>query len=326
MVDFIRVSEASGALLGLWSRKLSAKPTTCYLMTYLEGKCSANCLFCPQSRSSVSDSDKLSRVSWPECDFEVFEKHFSENQEKFKRICIQALNYPGVVEDLCEVAFSLKEISGIPLSVSCQPLVKDDMKKLKKKGVDRLGIPIDGATPEVFDSIKGRSAGGPYRWERSIEALEKAVEVFDGEVSTHLIVGLGESDEEMLKRIQFFKKRGVEVALFAFTPIKGSVLEDKKKPTIDRYRRIQLAKYLIEEGLVNFNDMSFENGNLTSFGFSSNVLRESIISGDPFLTSGCPGCNRPYYNETPLGPVYNFPEEPSSEDLKRILGKLESIF
>ncbi|HID80257.1 MAG TPA: hypothetical protein EYP48_00875 [Ignisphaera sp.] len=25
------------------------------------------------------------------------------------------------------------------------------------------------------------------------------------------------------------------------------------------------------------------------------------------LTSGCPGCNRPFYNESPRGPIFNYP-------------------
>ncbi|HDI74230.1 MAG TPA: hypothetical protein ENF57_04430 [Candidatus Korarchaeota archaeon] len=30
---------------------------------------------------------------------------------------------------------------------------------------------------------------------------------------------------------------------------------------------------------------------------------------EAFLTSGCPSCNRPFYNERPRGPIYNFPSE-----------------
>ena len=61
----IRVSSGTAIVLGLLNGKLDAEPTTAYLMTYKEGKCSANCGFCPQARASKSSAELLSRVSWP---------------------------------------------------------------------------------------------------------------------------------------------------------------------------------------------------------------------------------------------------------------------
>ena len=40
---------------------------------------------------------------------------------------------------------------------------------------------------------------------------------------------------------------------------------------------------------------------------ASETLRALIADGRPFQTPGCPGCNRPYYNERPGGPMYNYP-------------------
>jgi len=63
--QLIRVSVGSAIVLGLIEGKLNAAPTTAYLMTYKPGKCTANCLFCPQARTSHSRAELLSRVSWP---------------------------------------------------------------------------------------------------------------------------------------------------------------------------------------------------------------------------------------------------------------------
>ncbi|MCW3977503.1 MAG: radical SAM protein, partial [Candidatus Bathyarchaeota archaeon] len=35
-------------------------------------------------------------------------------------------------------------------------------------------------------------------------------------------------------------------------------------------------------------------------------------------TSGCPGCNRPYYNERPGGPLYNYPRQPLPDEIRAI--------
>jgi biotin synthase len=61
----IRVSVGSAIVLGLLEGKLDAEPTTAYLMTHRHGKCTANCGFCPQARTSRSKAELLSRVTWP---------------------------------------------------------------------------------------------------------------------------------------------------------------------------------------------------------------------------------------------------------------------
>jgi len=38
--------------------------------------------------------------------------------------------------------------------------------------------------------------------------------------------------------------------------------------------------------------------------------------GEPFQTSGCTGCNRPYYNETPGEELYNYPKPLTTEETK----------
>jgi biotin synthase-related radical SAM superfamily protein len=42
-----------------------------------------------------------------------------------------------------------------------------------------------------------------------------------------------------------------------------------------------------------------------------------------FETSGCPGCNRPYYNESTRGPMYN---HPVALDTKQIQGAIDLLF
>ena len=66
VIDEIRVSIGSAAVLGLYqTHKFAINPTTCYLMTFSQEKCIANCGFCPQSRDSSGSSELLSRVNWP---------------------------------------------------------------------------------------------------------------------------------------------------------------------------------------------------------------------------------------------------------------------
>jgi len=322
----IRVSVGSAMVLGLSKGKLDAAPTTAYLMTYREGKCVANCGFCPQARGSQGRADMLSRVSWP-----VFAtKHLlvgiekAVKEDKIKRVCLQALNYPEVFMHLIALTKAIHQKANVPISVSCQPLNNENMKALAEAGVERIGVPLDAATEEIFDKIKGPSVGGPYRWEEQFELLGEAVNAFGKErVSTHLIVGLGETERDMVEIIQRCVDTGVLPALFAFTPIPGTTLESRAQPPIQRYRRIQIARHLIVHGIARYEDMRFDEEDcISDFGVDRETLLQITQTGKPFLTSGCPNCNRPYYNEKPSGPIYNYPKDLTEKEYSLIRKEL----
>jgi len=323
----IRVSLGSAMVLGLLKGKLDAAPTTAYLLTYKDGKCIANCGFCPQARESKSRADMLSRVSWPVFETaKVFNRIKGAVQTKaVRRVCFQALNYPKVVTHLLAFVKSLRLKVNIPISVSCQPLTSQNIRRLAEAGVERMSISLDAATEEIFDKVKGHSAGGPYTWKGQLKLLREAVEILGkGMVTTHLIVGLGETEREMVETIQRCVDMSVLPALFAFTPIPGTALEDNPPPEVLRYRRIQLARHLIFHKIVRYEDMRFDREErIKDFGVGKEVLLQIVRMGKPFLTSGCPNCNRPYYNEKPSGPIYNYPRPLKKEEIAKVMLELD---
>ena len=190
----IRVSVGSAIVLGLLKGKLDAPPTTIYMLTYRDGKCHANCGFCPQARNSSSRADMLARVTWPAFPTkQVTEKIASAAEmDTVKRVCIQALNYPAVHKDLINLTKLIHSSSNVPISLSCPPFTKAQFKELAKAGADRISIALDAATEQLFNKIKGAETQSPYQWKHQHEALREAVEVFGkNQVYTHLIVGLG---------------------------------------------------------------------------------------------------------------------------------------
>jgi biotin synthase-related radical SAM superfamily protein len=322
----IRVSTGSAIALGLIEGKINVAPTTAYLMTYRRSKCRANCKFCPQARTSTSKADMLSRVSWPTFPTTLVICKLKEAREHnvIRRICIQALNYPRVFTHLQTLVEHISK-ANIPISVSCQPSKPEDINRLAKAGVERIGIPVDAAIPDLFDRVKGKLAGGPYTWGGQLELLKKAVSIFGkGRVSTHLIVGLGETEKEIVRAIQNSVDMGVLPGLFAFTPIRGTGMENVTQPPILRYRRIQVARHLVLNRISQFERMLFdEKGQLVDFGVESELLKSIVLRGRPFVTSGCPDCNRPYYNEKPSGPIYNFPKELTGKEALEVWHQLD---
>ena len=322
----IRVSVGTAIVLGLTSGKLDAQPTTAYLMTHRLGKCTANCGFCPQARTSKGNDDLLSRVSWPAFPTPNLLTALTAKAKEGKilRVCIQALNYPEVFGHLETIVKEIKKSSTVPVSVSCQPLYHQNIELLKKAGVDRLGIALDAATEVIFDKVKGALAGGVYSWETQFRQLEEATAVFGkGNVSTHVIVGLGETEKEAADVIQRCVDIGVLPALFAFTPIRGTALEAKQPPKLESYRRVQLARHLIVNMKTRIQDMKFDvEGKIIGYGVPCEAIEATVDSGLPFRTSGCPSCNRPYYNERPSGSLYNYPKQPNKEEIEKIKTQL----
>jgi len=307
----VRVSLGSAIALGLLKGSVDALPSTVYLLTYHEGKCIANCQFCSQARSSTSRSDSLSRVTWPTFSIDkiISEIQRAVSRGLVRRVCLQAVNYPHAFADVLNLIRSIRSKIDVPMSLSCQPFRGEQLQSLADAGLDRIGIPLDAATEDLFSKIKGPEAGGTYAWHEHLRALEASVAIFGrGRVSTHLMVGLGENDAQLVSITQEMVDMGVYPSLFAFTPIQGTPLENWSQPPVNRYRRIQLVQYLVTKGKARYSTMKFDQkGDLMDYGISLENLKEIVASGEPFLTSGCPDCNRPFYNERAGGPLYNYP-------------------
>jgi biotin synthase len=65
-----------------------------------------------------------------------------------------------------------------------------------------------------------------------------------------------------------------------------------------------------------------EEERIIDFGVEKQNLLQIIQTGKPFLTTGCPNCNRPYYNEKPSGPMYNYPRKLTEKELLTIRKQL----
>ena len=321
----VRVSVGTAAALNLIHMRLNVAPTTAYIMSYTEGSCTANCSFCAQARDNSSSRDQLSRVEWPDYPtWDVVEGFSKPSAQVLQRVCLQVINYPGFLEDTLSLVATFKA-TRLPISVDTCPVGGAGLRRLRDAGVDRVSIPLDGATPKVFNRIKGRGVGGPYKWETHMEALREAVKIFGaGNVGSNLIVGLGETEREAAQLVQTLKDMGVITVLFAFTPLEGTRLSDIPQPPLDAYRRIQAARHLIDRGLATVKDMSFdEEGRITGYGPVN--LAEALKDGAAFMTTGCPACNRPFYNERPSGPYYNYPRPLKPGETEKEINKMGVI-
>lgn len=321
----VRASLGTLAVLGMELMLMDAPPTTAYLQIYTDERCRANCLFCSQAKDSKGELKQIARGQYMPADLDEVVRRLGIAFEKgyLYRACIQTAIYPGMWEDTVYLIGRIRDTCSIPVSLSVFPLDDSKYRTLAGMGVDQLVIPLDAATPEMFHSIKGGGAGGPFTWGAHLDGLERAAAVFP-HVGTHIIVGMGETDKEVVELVGRLHGLGINAALFAYTRLPGTRELDvvDAKPDIGHYRRVQMASYLIRNDMVRLDDLEFEDGNITYFGLDGHDLESVIEKGDAFMTTGCANCNRPYATET-HDQVYNYPASPDSDEVDRIKGQME---
>jgi biotin synthase-related radical SAM superfamily protein len=325
LVEVVRISLGTAIQIGLESGEKDPNFSTAFLMTSREGGCEANCAFCPQAQESTSASDRLSRISWPEYRLRDVIDHWPQ-ADTFRRICIQTICYSDVVNDVSEIVQELRTVSKLPISVAIHPVSTEEMFKLKQVGVSNIGIALDASTPELFEAVKGRNRGKVYRWESHRVGLLDALKIFgDGNVTTHLIVGLGETEKEAADFICDMYELGISVGLFAFTNIKGTALEDRSPPNLSAYRRIQVVRHLVSKDLLTSAQIHETEDGSILLDIEENKIREALSSGAAFQVTGCKGCNRPFYNERPRGPMYNYPRQLTEDEVLQAINETNLV-
>jgi len=336
--QYVRTSIAAAMTMGIVPGKFFRKAKLhCLnlLLVYNEG-CTGKCSYCGLSKTRKMGKEwkeqSFIRVDWPAVSLDkVIHSLDSDSCAHVERVCISMITNGKARKDTLIVVKRLHEkIDRISALITPTIIDKDWLYKLKSVGADMIGVAIDAATPELFEKIRGRGVGGPHRWGKYWKTVQEAVEIFGRfNVGVHLIVGLGEKEKDMVKAIQRAQNIGAKTHLFSFFPEEKSFMQDSPQPPIGKYRRIQLARYLVNHGIGDLEEMVFdEDGQLRNYGVDKETLDQAIESGLPFMTSGCRGktmenaCNRPFANYTPyqayIGKFRNYPFQPNKQDIELI--------
>ncbi len=335
---YVQMSTAAAITLGLVPGQMHRTACThCLnlLVTYPEG-CRANCAYCGLARHREEARDyadrNFIRVDWPAARYdEVVERvKAGEDKGQFQRMCISMITHPDSDADTYVLLEKwVREVPHVPVSILSNPttMERDDLTRLKAMGADIFTVALDAVTPEIFERTRGKGVESPHKFAKYWQAIEWAAEVFGPEkFGAHLICGMGETEQEILAVCQRIKDLGGHNHMFAFFPERGSLMEDW--PAVDRsqWRRVQLARFIIDYAGGRIDDMRFdEAGRVVDFGVPDDELETLIASGKPFQTSGCPGkddeevsaCNRPYGDSSPTD-IRSFPFALKANDVDRV--------
>ncbi len=351
--EYIRTSLAAAISLGFEPGRF--KEPVCLtglnlLLTYEEG-CRGKCAYCGISASghqssAIASRDLISkeagskkntfiRVKWPVYRLEDVLESIKLRQANFKRVCISMITHRNAVKDTAHITDKIRSASRLPISILITPtLIKSPevLMQFKNCGAEMIGVAVDAATRDIFEKYRGRGVKGPHNWDKYWQVLKWSVEIFGRYMAgIHLIAGLGETEKQAVETISRAHAIGAKTHLFSFCPEPRSVLEDIKPPLLISYRKIQIARYLINEKNFGLSGIKFNSeGEIIHFDYDISRL---VDEGYAFMTSGCPcndnaeiaACNRPFANERPSENFRNYPYIPEEEDKKIIEKQISAL-
>jgi lipoyl synthase len=342
--DYVQLSTAAAITLGLIPGKIyRCGCTRCLnlLLTYPEG-CRANCAYCGLARhreAATNYADRnFIRVDWPAAPLDEIVARVADRGETnpFHRMCISMITHPRSDSDTPVVLERwIRRIprERVPVSILSNPttMTRADVMRLYEIGADIFTVALDACTPEIFERTRGKGVDSPHRWQTYWAIFDHARDIFGPErIGMHLIVGLGETDRDVLDLCRKLRAVGGHSHLFCFYPERGSLMDHLPAPPRSRWRRLQLARYLLEYRDVPFEALAFSaQGALLSFGLNDEELEPLVRTGIPFRTSGCPGkdradvsaCDRPY-GDSPPSDIASYPFAPNGNDVRRIRRQL----
>ena len=156
------------------------------------------------------------------------------------------------IAELARAARAIREATGLPIHV--QALPPEDLswfQHLADNGADTIGIHIETFAPKVLKQISRSKSEMSYS--RFIEAWKRAVDIFGrGQVSSYLIVGLGEEDEDVIGGAGLLAELGVYPFIVPFRPIPGTPLENLSPPAPPRMKKI----YREAKNILKRNNLS----------------------------------------------------------------------
>jgi biotin synthase len=201
-------------------------------------------------------------------------------------------------------------------------LDEERLAAFKAAGIDVIGVGLDAASEAVFYRTRGRGARGPHSWAQHWEIIRIARGLFGPwKVNCHVIVGLGETDRDLVNLFYATRAEQIEAYLFSFNPEPGTAMADHPRAPLWRLRRIQLVKHLIEEAAMPREALEFDGDGRIARLYARRAVVEALIeSGRPFMTDGCPdrsgrlACNRPYGSYRPGEPFRDYPFLPLADD------------
>lgn len=134
------------------------------------------------------------------------------------------------LDHLADCTRAIREVVDLPVHVQfAPPQDLGRLELLRDSGVDTVGIHVESFDPDILRRVAPAKANLGYN--RYKAAWRKAVEIFGpNQVSSFLIVGLGESLDSIVEGSEVMADLGVYPYIVPHRPTPGSVMENSQPP------------------------------------------------------------------------------------------------
>lgn len=224
-------------------RILAHAPGQLFFLLYKE--CSNGCLFCP-----LTYTPNNSHYFWEKIQQRIYEN----TSYKIQSISFTT-SYPisktqnELVDEIVDIATKTRKILGnsIPLGASLKTPSKDHLLRLKEAGISEMRLNIETYNMKLAKYLMPRKD-----LNKILYSIEQAVNIFGKEkVSSNIIVGLGESDEDILNGVDKLAEIGALSTLYPYDSI-GLMNENFKRPSAERiYNLATEHKKILERYNLN---------------------------------------------------------------------------
>ena len=222
---------------------LSHAPEQLFFLLYKN--CDNRCLFCP-----ITYHTDNSHYSW-----EKMQKRILENlQYNIRSISVTTACPPDkkqddIVDEMMDITQKARELTDkdIPIGASLKTPSRDQLSRLKESGISEMRLNLETYNPQLAKSLMPKKDINEI-----LQSIEDAVEVFGKEkVSSNIIIGLGETDDDILQGVKVLSEIGALSTLYPYNPI-GLPNEKFKRPSAERIFNLAVEhKRILEKYKLN---------------------------------------------------------------------------
>ena len=240
--DWVRISMAAAMELGLAPGNMF-RGCGCgcinLLQNYPQG-CAANCSYCglARERPGAAEDNSFIRVAWPLFPTDLVAAKIAEREKTATvgRVCIAQVQDARAYRDLVDMTRQVHRAApAVPISalVSSPTLDEEKLGVIQEAGADIIGIGLDAASEELFYNTRGRGVRGPHKWGQHWEIARAARRMYGAwKVNFHVIVGLGETDRDLVELFYQLKEEQICGYLFSFNPEPGTRMQNVPRTPI----------------------------------------------------------------------------------------------
>lgn len=224
-------------------RILAHAPEQLFFLLYKD--CTNGCLFCPLTYNSNN-----SHYSW-----EKIQHRITENSSYKIQSISFTTSYPNaktqneLVEEIADIAAKTRRLLGkdIPIGASLKTPSKDHLLRLKDAGISEIRLNLETYNMKLAQCLMPNKDVNEI-----LHSIEQAVTVYGKEkVSSNIIIGLGESDDDILGGVNRLAEIGALSTLYPYDSI-GLPNYNFERPSAKRIYNLAVEhKKILEKYSLN---------------------------------------------------------------------------